>query len=354
MPEKKPSTRSRTKSSAGPSKAGDGAPAAPRRAAAARAVAPTGGLALLDAAFAGRFPTTLWIEGADESLKAAFLAELRRAWAIAVPDAPIARVLWVRENGVDEIMAAYHNVSMFAPRELTIVFDVEDLLRSEKRVAVLAEGMSRPAGESCLVLVESAADKERAKLAPARAAAAARWDAEPPDSRTLLAWGQRRLEREKLADELGALEALLTACEGDTTTFFNELGKLCAWCAAAGKVTRADVAELSRPIVGAELDEYLASVARGDVAMAAKRLGRILAEGESEGGIMFALANLVGGALGGWARWRDMSQALGRRKDPRALARALDAIYRAESAWKGGRTDVRLALEMATREVAGA
>lgn len=351
MPEKKPSTKSPTKSSAGRSKAGEGAPA---KRTAAKAVAPSGGFALLDGAYAGKFPSTLWIEGDDESLKAAFLSEWRRAWAQAVPDAPIARVLWVRENGVDEILAAFHNVSMFSPRELTIVFDVEDLLRSEKRVAALAEGMSRPAGDSCLVLVESAADKERAKLAPARSAAAVRWQADPPNSTDLLAWGRRRLEREGLAAEAGALEALVQACEGETPTFFNELGKLAAWCAKAGRMTKADVAEVSRPVVGAELDEYLVAVAKGDVALAAKRLGRILAEGESEGGILFSLANLVGGALGGWARFREASQVLGRRKDPRGLARGLDAVYRAEAAWKGGRTDVRLALEMATREVAGA
>lgn len=55
---------------------------------------------------------------------------------------------------------------------------------------------------------------------------------------------------------------------------------------------------------------------------------------------------------GGWAKWRDASFALARRRSPAARAEALDAVYRAEAAWKGGRADVRTALEQATREVA--
>jgi hypothetical protein len=69
---------------------------------------------------------------------------------------------------------------------------------------------------------------------------------------------------------------------------------------------------------------------------------------------MFALANLVGGALGGWARYRDLSEALKRRSNARGLTRSLDAVYRAESAWKGGRTEAIAALEQATREVSDA
>jgi hypothetical protein len=69
---------------------------------------------------------------------------------------------------------------------------------------------------------------------------------------------------------------------------------------------------------------------------------------------LWALANLVGGALGGWARHREASAALGRRATPRGLARALDAIYRGEAAWKGGKADPIAVLEQATREVCAA
>jgi hypothetical protein len=117
-------------------------------------------------------------------------------------------------------------------------------------------------------------------------------------------------------------------------------------------VTKADVLALSRPVVGSELPDWLLAVATGDAPAAAKRLGRLLAARESEGELMFALANLVGGALGGWARWRDLSGVLQRRSSPRQLAHALDAVYRAEAAWKGGRTDALAALEQATRVVA--
>jgi hypothetical protein len=45
---------------------------------------------------------------------------------------------------------------------------------------------------------------------------------------------------------------------------------------------------------------------------------------------------------------------LARRLGPRLLARALDALYRAESAWKSGRADVVAVLEQATRTIASA
>jgi len=328
----------------------------PRRSAAPaksqRAAAPSDGLALIGRATQDAFPATLYVEGPDEALKAVFLAEYRRAWAAAVPEAPAARVMRPGEDGVDEILAAFHGVSLFTPRELTIVLDVEDFGRSEKRVAALAEGVSRPAGGSCLVLVESAGDSLRKTMDPLRAACSARFRADPLDSRGLLAWGQRRLAAESLAVEPGALEALAELCEGDTVAFFNELGKLVAWCAGSGRVSKADVESLSRPLVGADLPEFLAAVANGRSALAAQRLGRLIAAGESEGGVMFALGNLVGGSLGGWARWRDLSATLARRRRPRELAHALDAVYRAEAAWKSGRVDPLSALEQATREVA--
>ena len=309
------------------------------------------GAALLAAAAAGTFPATLYVEGPDEALKAAFLAEYRRAWAAATPQAPAARVMLADEDGVDAILAAHHGLSMFAPRELTVVFGVEELTRSDKRVAALAQGAARPAGESRLVLVESAAEPPRRSLEPLRAACAARWQAEPLPPAALVAWGRRRLAAAGLAAEPGALEALLDACEGESAAFFNELGKLPA-SGAGGRVTRADVAALAPPAVGAALRAYLEAVAHGHAAAAAQRLGRLLAAGESEGSVMFALGNLAGGALGGWSFHRDLAQALGARRRPAALARALDAVYRAEAAWKSGRLDPLLALEQATREVA--
>jgi hypothetical protein len=73
-----------------------------------------------------------------------------------------------------------------------------------------------------------------------------------------------------------------------------------------------------------------------------------------EGAVLWGLANLIGGALGGWTRYRDSSEALRSRAGPQALSRALDAVYRAESDWKGGRSDSIAVLEQATREVCGA
>lgn len=312
------------------------------------------GLELLTAAGEGRFPSTLYVDGPDEALKAAFLAEFRLAWARACPEAPAPRVMRAGENGVDEVLAAFHGISMFATRELTMVLDVEDYARSEKRVAALAEGASRPAGESCLVFVESAAEAERKSLAALRAACERHWTAEPVDGKRLLAWGERRLAAAGVTAEPGTLPALLEACEGESLAFFNELGKLVTLAGAEARVSPKTVALLVQPTLGADLPEYLAAVAVGQPGLAAQKLGRMLAEGVSEGQVMFALANLVGGALGGWARWRDLSARLRARTDGRRLARALDAVYRAEAAWKGGRVDVVVALEQATRDVAGA
>ena len=69
---------------------------------------------------------------------------------------------------------------------------------------------------------------------------------------------------------------------------------------------------------------------------------------------MFALSNLVGGALGGWARERELSARMRQRMEPGDLARSMDAMYRAEAAWKGGRVDVVAVLEQVTRALAGA
>ena len=121
-----------------------------------------------------------------------------------------------------------------------------------------------------------------------------------------------------------------------------------------GQLTANDVHDLLRPVVGAELPEYLGAVALGQHALAAQRLGRLLAAGVGEGTLLFALSNLVGGALGGWARWRELSDVLRRRTSPGELNLALDAIYRAEAAWKGGRADPLALLEQTTRTLCGA
>lgn len=311
-------------------------------------------LAVLEAAGENRFPGTLFVDGPDEALKAAFLAEFRQAWARACPEAPLARVMWAGEHDVDEILAAYQGISMFTPRELTIVVGVEKLVRSEKKIAALAEGASRSAGESCLVFVEAAADETRKSLEPLRGACAMRWTAEPRESGSLIGWGRRRLAAAGLTAAPGTLEALLESCEGDSIAFFNELGKLVTLAGRESTVTPEHVRSLVPPTLGAGLEEYLAAVAVGQAGIAAQKLGRMLAEGVSEGQVVFALGNLVGGALGGWARWRNLSGTLQRRRPGRELARALDAVYRAEAAWKGGRVDVVAALEQATRDVAGA
>ena len=302
----------------------------------------------------GDFPAALYLDGPDEGIKAALLAEYRLAWARACPETPAARVFGAAETGVDELLAAYHGGSLFSPRELLLVLDVEGFARSEKRIAALAEGIARPTSGTCLVLVESAAETERKSLSALRAACAAHVTALPPTRSVLLSWGKRRAARDHIAVQPGVMESVVEACEGDAIAFFDELEKLCAWTGPGGRLSAADVATLMRPVAGADLHGYLAAIATGDSPTAARRLGRLLAAGVGEGTVLFALANLVGGALGGWARHRELSGALRQRNGPRELARALDAIYRAEAAWKGGRADVLAVLEQATRVVAGA
>ncbi|MEK7823705.1 MAG: hypothetical protein AAB290_01540 [Candidatus Eisenbacteria bacterium] len=324
------------------------------RAPSTRRALPVAAVALLERFDRGDFPAALYLEGPDEGLKAALLAEIRHAWARVCPEAPAARVFRASETGVDELLAAFHGGSLFTPRELLLVLEVEDLGRSERRVAALAEGLGRPVAGTSMVLVESAAESARKSLEPLRAAASAHCVAMSPTRATLLGWGARRMTRERITLEAGTLEAVVDACEGDATTFFDELEKLVAWAGAGGRLSRADVAAILRPVVGADLPGYLGAVAAGDPPLAAQRLGRLLAAGVGEGTVLFALANLVGGALGGWARYRDLSEALRRRLAPRTLAHCLDGLYRAEAAWKGGRADVVAVLEQATRVVAGA
>lgn len=260
------------------------------------------------------------------------------------------------ESGVEEILAAFQSASLFSPRDLVLVLEVEDLARSEKRVAALAEGLARPGGGSCLVLHESEGETERKKLEPLRAACAVRWVADPPARPELLRWGERRLAHAGLEVEPGAVEAVADACEGDPLTFFNELEKLDVMAEQKGgtrRVTREAAAALLRPVLGADLPDYLGAVALGRAPLAGRALSRLLAAGVGEGQVLFALSNLVGGALGGWARHKDLSAALARRRPARDLANALDALYRAEAAWKGGRADAVAVLEQATRAVCG-
>jgi len=344
------------KSSAGRSRPGSGRTGGARRTPVARAGATrhTTAVDLLEGFTEGRFPTTLYLDGPCEPLKAALLAELRHAWAAACHESPRAQVHRASETSVEAIVAAFQGTSLFSPRDLVIVLDVQDLGRSEKKITGLAAGIARPTGGSCLVLVERASETDRKSLGPLRAACAVHLDAAPPRRQALAAWGARRLAREGLEAGPGAIEALVEACEGDPLAFFGELDKLCTFVAAPGPVTAEDVATLLRPTVGADLGDYLAAVAGGEVAAASRRLGRLLEAGAGEGTLMFALSNLVGGALGGWARNKDLSTALRRRVSTAGLGQALDAVYRAEAAWKGGRADVVAALEQATREVTAA
>ena len=313
-----------------------------------------GGLDLLERFHRGDFPATVYIEGPSEALKAAFLAELRRAWARACPESPLARVFRAAESGVEEILGAFQGASLFSPRDLILVLEVEDLGRSEKRVAALAAGLAHPAGGSCLVLHESEADTPRKSLEPLRAACAVRWVADPPARPELLRWGERRLAHAGLEVEPGAVEAVTDACEGDPLTFFNELEKLDVMTPTEDgrrRVTREAVAALLRPVLGADLPDYLGAVALGQPRLASRALSRLLTAGVGEGQVLFALSNLVGGALGGWAQRPQLSATLARRRPARELARALDAVYRAEAAWKSGRADVVAVLEQATRAV---
>jgi DNA polymerase III delta subunit len=333
-------------------RAKSGSAATARRApGSARGAIAVDGLALIAACERGSFPPTLYIDGSDESLKAALLADLRQLWARAVPDAPAARVMRAAESEPADLLAVYHGSSLFSPRELAIVLDVQDLGRSEKRIVALAAGLARPSGGTTMVLVESAGDNERKSLAPLRAACAVHWTAVRPERDELLRWGTRRLARERIQAAPGVLESVADTCEGDPCAFFNELDKLATFVGPEARLTDTELRQLHRPELDADLPEYLAAVAVGNAPIAAQKLSRLLATGAGEGQILFSLQNLVGGALGGWARHRDLSFTLRNRCGPKELGRALDALYRAEAAWKGGRADVIALLEHVTRIV---
>jgi DNA polymerase III delta subunit len=221
-------------------------------------------------------------------------------------------------------------------------------------MAALAAGLATPSGGSCLVLHESESDAPRKSLEPLRAASSLRWIATLPARPELLRWGRCRLTAPDLDVEPGVIEAVADACEGDPLTFFNELEKLDVIAPLVDgrrRITRQAAEAMLKPVLGADLPEYLSAVALGRSQPAGRALSRLLTAGVGEGTVLFSLSNLVGGALGGWARHKDLSAALGRRRTPRELARSLDALYRAEAAWKSGRADVVAVLELATRTV---
>lgn len=302
----------------------------------------------------GEFPRALYLDGPCEPVKATLLAGLRSAWAAACPESPRARVFRAAETTLEELAAVYQGASLFSPRDLLILLEIEDWGRSEKRVLGLAATIARAAGPSSLVVVESASDTVRKSMEPLRQACAVHVEAVAPRAVELAAWGERRFAREGFQAERGVMALLAEACEGDPLAFFSELEKLCVWAAREQRLSLADARVLLRPTLGSELPDYLSAVALGNTQTASRRLGRLLAAGVSEGAILFSLSNLVGGALGGWARDRAASEALRRRSHPVQLSRALDAVYRAESAWKGGRADVVAVLEQVTRAVCAA
>jgi DNA polymerase III delta subunit len=322
---------------------------------AARTGGPVSTAALFERLDRADFPASLYLDGPSEPLKAALLAELRYAWAKREGGVQPARVFRAAETSVEEVLSAYQGISLFSARDLVIVLEVEDLGRSEKRIAALAAGIERPAGESCLALVESESENVRKSLEPLRAACAARWSAAAAPRRPeLTVWCTRRLARAGVTADPGVVDAVIEACEGDPLACFNEIDRLIAYGSPSGRLTAAEVAALMRPVAGAALIEYLGAVAHGQSGLAARRLGRLLAAGAEEGEVLWALSNLVGGAFGGWAKQRELSMTLGRRLGPPALARAMDALYRAEAAWKSGHADPVAVLELATRALCAA
>ena len=191
------------------------------------------------------------------------LAEFKAAWLAHSGGGAAGPGVAGRKSGVEGILASYHGASLFHPRELLIVLDIEDLGRSDKKIAALAEGIARHSETSTLILVESAAEAPRKTLAPLRESCQVVVEADPPTRPELLAWGETRFHRAGLEAEPGLIESIADACEGDALTFFNEIEKLSAYCGAAGRVRREDATTLLRPVVGAELPEYLIAVARG-------------------------------------------------------------------------------------------
>src|SRR5437867_2826445 len=87
------------------------------------------------------FPASVYLEGRSEPVKAALLAELRAAWAVACPESPLAPVFRAAEAGIEQLLAAWQGASLFSPRDLVIVLEIEDWSRSEKKVGALADAL---------------------------------------------------------------------------------------------------------------------------------------------------------------------------------------------------------------------
>ena len=82
------------------------------RAPSTRRALPVAAVALLECLDRGDFPAALYLEGPDEGLKAALLAELRHAWARDCPEAPTARVFI---SGASRTIAVLLNTSHVFP-----------------------------------------------------------------------------------------------------------------------------------------------------------------------------------------------------------------------------------------------
>ncbi len=338
------SRKSPTRSSPAPSKAGK-----PR--AQARSL-PADLASTITAWDAGRFPESLYLEGPDEALKAEVLSNLRQVWthpAAKTTAAGTVRVFRAAESGPEEVLLAYQSLSLFSPRELVLVLEVEDWGRSERKLGAVATALRSGGGPSCLVLIESAAEAMRKGLESLRSAAHSRLVCDPPGRGELRLLARRRSTQSQVEFEAEAMELLLEASQGETATFFNELDKVCAWAGPGGQVRATDAKRLLRPVVGADVADYLSAVALRQSGTAAQRLARLSASGVSEGSVLFALTNLLGGALGGWARYRSLSDDVRRTWSPRRVAQGLDLLYRVERAWKSGRAEAPTLVEHATQ-----
>src|SRR3989442_5525595 len=136
------------KSSAARSRAGN--PSAPRAPAGDRASRTARSINPFEVLDRGRFPATLYLEGPSEPFKAALLSDLKAAWAAECPESPLPHVFRAAETSVEEILATFQGTSLFSPRELSLVLEIEDLAPSAKRIQALAKGISRPNESSCL------------------------------------------------------------------------------------------------------------------------------------------------------------------------------------------------------------
>ena len=187
------------------------------------------------------------------------------------------------------------------------MLEIEDLGRSEKQVAALAEGIARPAGGvvpgAGRVGRRHAAQDARAAARRVRGALRGACRRRAPSC-----WrgASARLAREGIEAEAGRRSRCVAdACEGDPLAFFNELDKLFACAGASGRLTRDDGARCcgpwSAPICPSTWPPWRSATPGSRRSGSAGCSPR----GVGEGAVLFALSNLVGGALGGWARQRE-------------------------------------------------